>query len=110
MEEIGIEIPSCQKAMLIDEQIVKQASLILAMDQEVLSEKLTPQGEPMSLVMQFPDHVSKMRLFMELVGGKENVRDCWGVDDADFHRKVVMSINEVARAGIRNMIRLVCEA
>lgn len=110
LEEIGIEIPSSQKAILIDEQIVKQASLILAMDKEVLSEKLTPQGEPMSLAGQFPEQAYKMRLFMELVGRKENVTDCGGKDDANLHRQVVISINEVAKAGIHNIIRWACEA
>ena len=109
LEKIGIEIPASQKATLIDEQIVKRASLILAMDDVVLHTKLTPQGEPMSLADQFPGHVSKMRLFMELVGKKEDVEDCGGVDDADFHRQVVMSINEVAKAGIHTMVQWASE-
>ncbi|PIU10858.1 hypothetical protein COT27_00955 [Candidatus Kuenenbacteria bacterium CG08_land_8_20_14_0_20_37_23] len=109
LEEIGIKMPSGQKAMLIDEQIVKQVSLILAMDQEVLRTKCTPEGVPMSLIDQFPGHISKMHLFMELVGRKEDVTDCGGKDDAALHQDVVMSINEVAKAGIHTMIQWACE-
>src|SRR3989338_615333 len=109
LREIGIEITAGQKATVIDEQIVKEASLILAMDKEVLSEKRTPKGEPMSLTDQFSEHAFKMRLFMELVGEKGDVQDCGEKDDADFHRQEVMSINEVAKAGIHTMIRWVEE-
>lgn len=109
LKEIGIEIPLEQKAILIDEEIVKLACLILAMDEEVLRTKRTKEGVPMSLMAQFPDHVSKMRLFMELVGKKENVPDCGDKDSAKLHRKMVMSINEVAKAGIHTMIRWACE-
>lgn len=100
LSEIGIKIPLNQQAIPIDKAIVEQASLILAMDESVLG----------SLIWQFSGHSSKMRLFMELVGKKEDVPDCGGVNDATFHRKVVMSINEVAKAGIHNMIRYVCES
>lgn len=109
LRKIGIEIPFDQKATLIDEQIVKQASLILAMDKEVLSKKRTPQGERMSLLDQFPEYAHNMRLFMELVGRKEDVKDCGGKDDPDFHRREVMTINEVAKTGIHTMIQWVEE-
>lgn len=75
------------------------------MDEEVLRTKRTKEGVPMSLMVQFPDHVSKMRLFMELVDKNKNVTDCGDVNDATLHRKMVMSINEVAKAGIHTMIR-----
>lgn len=104
LKEIGIEIPLDQRATPIDEAIVKQASLILAMDEGVLRTRTN------SLLLQFPHYTSKMRLFMELVGKKEDVPDCGGVDDAALYQKVVMSINEVAKAGIHNMIRYVCES
>lgn len=109
LEKIGIEIPSSQTATLIDEEIVEHSCLILAMDDEVLHTKCTLKGEPMSLMVRFSGHVSKMRLFMELVGKKENVTDCGGVDDATLHRRVVMSINEAAKAGIHTMIQLAGE-
>lgn len=100
LKKIGVEIPIEQKATLIDEEVVKRASLILAMDDVVLR----------ILTAQFFDYVSKMRLFMELVGKKENVADCGGIDDAALHRKVVTCINEVTKAGIHTMIRLACES
>lgn len=109
LREIGIEIPLNQKVTLIDEEIVRRASLILAMDENVLRTKRTPQGEPMSLLDQFPKYASKMHLFMELVGKQQDVQDCGDIDDADFHRQVVMSINEVAKTGIHAMIRLAGE-
>ena len=46
-----------------------------------------------------------MCLFMELVGKKEDVPDCGDVDDAQLHRKVVMSINEIAKSSIHTMIQ-----
>lgn len=100
LKEIGIEIPLDQQATPIDKIIVKQASLIIVMDDAVLR----------ILTAQFPDHISKMRLFMELVGKEENVADCGGIDDAALHRKVVTCINEVTKAGIHTMIRLACES
>lgn len=106
LEKIGITIPADQKATLIDEQIVKKATLILAMDEIVLAKKRTPRGEPMSLVDQFPKNAFKMRLFMELVGKKENVPDCGDMDDAALHNKVVTSINETAKAGVYTLIHL----
>jgi protein-tyrosine-phosphatase len=95
LKEIGIEIPINQKATPIDEAIVERASLILVMDEKVLH----------SLERRFPKCIFKMRLFVELVGKKEDVPDCSGVDDATFYRQVVMSINEVAKAGIHTMIQ-----
>ncbi|OGY45819.1 MAG: hypothetical protein A2744_00220 [Candidatus Buchananbacteria bacterium RIFCSPHIGHO2_01_FULL_44_11] len=109
LREIGIEIPVDQKATVIDEEIVERASLILVMEDDVFHTKKTPKGELMSLVAQFPEHAYKMRLFMELVGKQKDVADCYGKDDADFHRQMVMDINEGARDGIRTMIRWVEE-
>lgn len=105
LKKIGVEIPLEQKAMLIDEEVVKQASLILAMDEMILRTKRTKEGVPISLMAQFPDHISKTHLFMELVGKKENVPDCFGADDATLHQKVVTCIDEVAKTAIHTMLR-----
>ena len=59
----------------------------------------------MSLLDQFPGQVHKMHLFMELVGRKDNVPDCAGVTDSDFHRGVVMLIYETVQKGVQELIR-----
>lgn len=104
LEVIGIEIPTDQRATPIDEATIEQSSLILAMDVAILRTKEN------SLTRQFPSHISKMRLFTELVGREEDVPDCGGSNDAVLHQSVVMLINEVAKAGIYNMIRYASES
>lgn len=99
LEKIGIEIPVDQWATPIDEATVERASLILVMETAVLRTKEN------SLMRQFPGHISKMRLFMELVGKKEDVPDCGESNVASLYQQVVTSINEVAKAGILNLIR-----
>lgn len=90
LDEIEIVIPKEQQTTPVDLVIVESASVILAMDRGTLSERLN------SLLKQFPQYGYKMHLFRELEGKNEDVPDCFGSNDKNFHREVVMLIDRVS--------------
>ena len=100
LREIGITIPEDQSTIPIDQSTVEHASLILAMDSNVLC------GQSNSLHNQFPSYVFKMMLFSELVGMKTDVFDLHGSFDVTLHRKVTQEINDTSRRGIAVLLRL----
>jgi len=100
LRELGIEIPETKIATPINENIVEEASLILAMDSEVLC------GFTNCLVNQFPKFGFKMRLFSEMTGDVRDVLDCAGKTDTEMYRQVNLAIHSTARTGIQKICRL----
>lgn len=101
LEEIGIEIPPNQVAIPITEGIANDASLILAMDQEVLC------SLPHSLINQFPHFGFKMRLFKELSGSTDNIVDCAGKTEIQVYRDTILAINSIVQNNITHLLKLV---
>lgn len=93
LSKLRITIPSDQKATPIDPETVAKASVILAMDYGVgvLSSRFN------SLQKQFSEHAHKMRLYMELVGQKKDLVDCFGCADPKIHKSVIKRIHKVAQ-------------
>lgn len=89
LQEIGIDI-SDARSTPVDLSVIEKASLILAMDRDVLIEKSN------SLIRQFTEHGCKMRLFMELMGSTEDVVDTYGSNDEELHRRVIELIHSVS--------------
>lgn len=83
LNAIGIDISGhmCTSISLND---VEQAAIILVMDRKVFE---APDYGPACLIMQFPCHRHKMRLFLELEGNTEGIEDCGpGADEAQYRR------------------------
>ena len=97
LEEIGIEIPSSQVATPVTEDIVSNASLILAMDQNVMY----------GLINQFPCFGFKMRLFQELAGNTDDITDCDGKTETQVYRDVILAINSIAQNHNTHLLNLV---
>ncbi|OHA24279.1 MAG: hypothetical protein A3G52_02070 [Candidatus Taylorbacteria bacterium RIFCSPLOWO2_12_FULL_43_20] len=100
LQELEIEIPETKIATPIDEGIVQKASLILAMNSEVLC------GFANCLVNQFPKFGFKMRLFSEMAGDIRDVPDCAGKTDTEMYRQVNLTIHATAKNGIQKMCQL----
>lgn len=100
LRDLGIEIPETQIATPVDKSIVQDASLVLAMDQQVLC------GFPNCLIKQFPELGFKMRLFSEMAQNILDVPDCAGKTDTGMYRQVNFTIHSTAKIGIRNMCQL----
>jgi len=100
LKEIGVEIPLDQKATPITREIAERASLILAMDRLVLSEK------PNSLLRQFPDLALKMHLFSEIGSTLEDIPDPAGKKDALLHQQVVLTINSMLQNNLETLLSI----
>ena len=101
LRDLEIEIPETQIAIPINEIVAKEASLILAMDQQVLS------GFPKyCLVEQFPELSFKMKLFSEMAGDVADVPDCAGHTTTEVYRQANVAIHSTAKAGIQKMCQL----
>jgi protein-tyrosine-phosphatase len=86
---------SRHKAKPITMEVIKQSSVIFAMDRTVLN----------NLLAQFPTYKNKLRLFTELTGKKENIPDCGGSSEMRLHRYVNEKIIEIIKKGLDNLIR-----
>lgn len=100
LRELGIEILETQIATPVDESIARKASLILAMDQKVLSEFDN------SLIKQFPELGFKMKLFSEMAGDVSDVPDCAEQMAAEKFRQVNADIHSTTKIGIQKMCQL----
>lgn len=100
LRDLEIEIPETQIATPIDKSIAREASLILAMDQQVLC------GFDNCLVKQFPELGFKMRLFSEMAGDVCDMPDCAGKTDTEMYRQVNLAIHLIAKTGIRRICQL----
>lgn len=101
LNELEIEILENKVATPIDRNIAEKASLILSIDQKVLSGKLN------SLLNQFPDLGFKMKLFQEMAEmNSGNVSDCAEKTDAEVYQHVIMTIHVTARIGTLKMCQL----
>lgn len=92
--EFGIDI-STHESAVVTEEILEQAIIVLAMDSEILLNK------PNSLINLFPHHSWKIRLYSQLVDESFGVEDIFGVDDGEFYRRVVSTIDGVSKRGIK---------
>lgn len=100
LRELGIEIPETQIATPVDKKIVQEASLILAMDQQVLSEFDN------CLIRQFPEFSFKMKLFTEMTGDVSDVLDCAEQMTVEKFRQVNLTIHSTAKTGVQKMCQL----
>jgi protein-tyrosine-phosphatase len=82
------------KAKPITMEVMKQSSVIFAMDQIVLKD----------LLAQFPTYKNKLRLFTELIGKREDIPDCGGSSKIRLHRYVNERIIEIIKRGFDNLI------
>jgi protein-tyrosine-phosphatase len=100
LQEIGVDIPDNQRATPITRSDVERASVILAMDKLVLSEKDN------SLHRQFPDGVAKMRLFTELAGKNEDVPDLFRSRDAELYKRVIHTLYDTVSQNFDTLLKL----
>ena len=100
LNKLGINISKEQKSTPIDQDIIKQAGVVIAMDNLVLKEL------PNSLHNQFPDSKYKMVLFSELVDQTSNIDDLAGIDDSSKHSKLIFDIDRTSRLAIPKLISL----
>ncbi len=101
LDRLGIEIPESQQSTPVDAIIVRDATLILAMDEGVL------RNHSNSMLSQFPEHHHKMRSFGELIGNAEDVPDCFGSENPDLHELVNNSIHRIIIEGLDKLISFV---
>lgn len=96
LEKLGIDtfIFSRHKAKPITIKVIKQSSVIFAMDQAILN----------NLLSQFPTCKNKLRLFTELVDKKEDIPDCGGSSEIRLHRYVNKKIIEIIKKGFNGLI------
>ncbi len=100
LRELDIEIADDQATTPITRTIAERASIILAMDRPVLSQKQN------SLLNQFPDLSTKMLLFSELAGKIEDVPDVGGVADVTIHRASVEMIHSIIEKHFEDLLHL----
>lgn len=96
LKKLGIDISvfSRHEAKPITMEVVKQSSVIFAMDQAILNNLLT----------QFPTYKNKLQLFTELIGEREDIPDCGGSSEIQLHRCVNKKIMEIIKKGFNNLI------
>jgi len=106
LRKLQVEVPESQKATPVDEEVIVKATLILAMDRGVLNE-YPVAGRAPGLLVQFPKHGYKMRLFRELEGRIEDVPDCWGQNSRRLYEQTIRLIDRIARLRINTLVSLV---
>lgn len=72
----------------IDEEIVRRASTVIAMDINVFVK------DPNALCRHFQDYLPKIHLFLELIGETSGVEDCGDHKDQDTHVRAVRTIHD----------------
>lgn len=97
LQELGIDISDAQSTP-VDLLIVERALFILVMDRGVLIDR------PNSMAKQFPKYGYKMRLFRELEGRTEDVKDCGDSDDPKLHREVIELIQFIVTERFNDLI------
>ena len=88
LRKLNIDITK-HEARPITEDIVKKAVAIIAMD------KYVHFYLPHSLVNQFPLYKNKIHLLTQLEGKNQDIPDCRGFEDPEFHRAVIERIYNV---------------
>ncbi len=78
--------------------IAQKASVIIVLDKIILTNKDN------GLRNQFPQFKNKIHLLSELYGKKENISDCDGVEDSEFHKKVIEKIYTILKKHWRKVI------
>lgn len=104
LKHFKIHISKNRKWIPVDEEAIEQASVILAMDREVLfglSEDPTK-----CLTKMFPGHIDKMGLFTELAGAEENILDCGGKNDPGRHWNTIEQIDRISKRCFEVFIQL----
>jgi len=91
LERYGINIDS-HRSQVVTEDILVQVSLVLAMEQGVLSVR------PNSLLKLFPDYSWKIKLFSEIAGNNDDIEDTWEGNATTYDRATTL-INDVAVHG-----------
>jgi protein-tyrosine phosphatase len=88
LEELNIDITK-HEAKSIDEDIAGKADVIIAFDRVIL------ESDPASLLKQFPRFHGKIHLLSELEGKMDDIPDCKGKEDPEFHRVVTKRIHDI---------------
>lgn len=97
LQEFGIDM-SGHKFQLANEEIIKKASVVIAMDNKSLQEL------PNSLVNQFPKYIDKIHLFTELTEGHEQIADPFGITDRAIHEKVIKDIYNTLKDQVSQLL------
>ena len=98
LDELDITIPTDKVSTPIDEKIVTESSLIIAMENGVLFTKEN------SLVRQFPKMRFKMKLFTELEDKADDIVDLYSQKDPAIVRREVMRIDSIVKTHLRQLL------
>jgi len=88
LEELNIDITK-HEAIPIDGDIADKADVIIAFDKIIL------ESDPVSLLKQFPKFRGKIHLLSELESKIDDIPDCRGKEDPEFHRMVTKRIHDI---------------
>ena len=106
LKKLNINIPKNQQATPLDATIIREATVVLAMDRGVLIDHPTAEGKATSLIKQLSECGYKTRLFRELEGKAEDVPDCGEQSDRKLHERTINLIDRIARQRIHTLISL----
>jgi len=102
LEKLGIDVTvfEAHESKPITKEIADKSYIIFAMDNEVL------RDHEASLVKQFPQHAKKIRIFLSMVGGEDDIRDCGPfADDVGLHQCVNEKIVNTVRRGFLSWMK-----
>lgn len=85
LQELDIDI-SQHISQPISAEAIEKANVVIAIDKKVYS------GLDNSLTKQFPNHLSKVHLFLELTPKHEVIKDPSGSGDKRLHREIIENI------------------
>jgi len=88
LEELNIDITK-HKARPITKYVANKADVIIAFDKVIL------ENHEVALIKQFPEFCNKIHLLSELEGKIEDIPDCKGIEDPEFHRVVTKRIHYI---------------
>lgn len=107
LRELGIEEVAEHISTPVDLDIIQQASIIFAMDQDVLTgRKEHPEA---GLMNQFPEANNKIRLFTELIDEQSGIDDPYGAADASNYLSTINQIYQVLDRGFNQLISILEE-
>ena len=99
LDRLNIDVSKCHFHP-ITEQIIKQADVVIAMDDYVYKQALN------SLLRQFPDYISKMHLFSEFTSDHKEIEDPSGVSLSSTHQMTIEHIFNTLHEKYNEIIRL----
>ena len=107
LRELGIEEVAEHISTPVDSDIMQQASIILAMGQDVLTG--TKKHPEAGLMNQFPEASNKIRLFTELIDEEAGIGDPYVAEDASEYLSTINQIYQVLYRGFNQLISILGE-